>query len=583
MSKKKVTIGAVGQTKAGKTTTIAFLTNSTEQIREMSAGDDNRTKSTIDYHFDVNYSGNLMIEEIVPNLSKFCGSDDGNVDKYNENVRNTPLLREVFKMTEIARTNYSDARDYVRGVLDGFKGKVLSTSELKQIINREGIDDYIVRLIFKVGATQILKQYISDNNLDLVIRDTRGLLDIVIEESTSDIKIRNTKSLSTLGLEGLDAIVFFCSQSYPNITSTIYKDMLSKLMKSIPVFLVYRDELFKSAFKTFSKDNPADAYEIMKLFIKTIHDNKIDAYEDLDDEFYETMVFFSKFGITSDANGNWNFNEPYFKLRNIEYTIPNSKALKNQGFVSENDMNDVQKQDYDILRNCSIAIFASIIDDLNKLHIRMNNLLKDGKNKLFEALNKLIHDINVQTRLMEDYKKYDLGRGCVTGPKCTRPVLDCMNTIKLNDDTLDNNVRLMGRYGGITSRVHGGGNLQYPLTAVLGATSSNWLFKLIDEIDTSDLLNSQDLDSSDRDVLVKKILRYVYLRRYVDQNATIDGYLLADRYKIQDKVNELRAGNHSNDAFLTAVTKLIEEFNTTLQEMGDIADVYIQDRHNSSN
>lgn len=76
----------------------------------------------------------------------------------------------------------------------------------------ESIDRFVKKITLRVPAEKSLALFLEKKNIDLRVRDTRGFLDLVLKE---DLKAQTYKSLSELGLDGLDGVIFFCSDSYP--------------------------------------------------------------------------------------------------------------------------------------------------------------------------------------------------------------------------------------------------------------------------------------------------------------------------------------------------------------------------------
>lgn len=573
--KKHLTIGIIGPTKAGKTATLSFLTKNTAEIQSISSGDRGRTKITMEYHFDPDYDDALFIEKIWYFPVAFAGSQDRTIAKYNDNLdkdaADKRILTDIFKMRKL--NEGEDINKYIEDVINGFSNKTADNDMLSKLISTEEIDDYISRIIVKVGPESNFKQYLVDNNLDLSIRDTRGLLDIVIKEDDGKKSIKSTKSITDLGLEGMDGIIFYCYDEYPNITNALYKDILSKLLKSIPIFLLSKDNLFKQAFK-MDVNNAEKRIDIdnIKNFITSIQKNQIDMYEDIENNYSATFKLLSNFDITErNDNGNWDFTESYFDVGNVEYVLPKIK-----------NMNDVESTDYNLLKIATISSIELILDNIINLHKTMNAIFENTQNKLYEVLNQVLRDDRIKQQLVDDFNKFDNGPYGYNSPRNTRPVLQEYNTEKLNNDVVDSNVELQGPYGGVTSRNNG--RLKYPLTAILGVTASNWMFDIIDNIKIDNMFKRQGLSDEKAINLTKKLLRFVYYRRFIDSRASINGSLIVDRETIIRDVAEIRnmALNQlliNNEAFVTTISKALSEFCIILRSMENIADVYIKEEN----
>ncbi len=90
--------------------------------------------------------------------------------------------------------------------------KACGVKPVKKLMCSESIDRFVKKITLRVPAEKSLALFLEKKNIDLRVRDTRGLLDLVLKE---DLKAQTYKSLSELGLDGLDGVIFFCSDSYP--------------------------------------------------------------------------------------------------------------------------------------------------------------------------------------------------------------------------------------------------------------------------------------------------------------------------------------------------------------------------------
>lgn len=265
---RRIVLAYFGGTKGGKTTGIAALTKIPDVIIDLASGDDGRTKTTVQYHIvpSEQLSG-ILVEDVEIFEQNIIGSVAGDIQKYNEQLKKDPVLKKVLKLEPLDEGD--DVRKYVSGHMKQYRGTTPSIETLKLLMCSENIDRYIRRITLAVPAHSDVADYIIMNKIDLFIRDTRGLLDIALDDNNG--KKQSSRTLRELGLEGLDGIVFFCSESYPNIIQELYHDTFKSVFQSVPVFLVARDNMM---FKIFNMNSQPTNYKNGESLIDNIQQGK---------------------------------------------------------------------------------------------------------------------------------------------------------------------------------------------------------------------------------------------------------------------------------------------------------------------
>ena len=263
-SAKTITLANMGTTKCGKTTSIAVLTNVPQLIINLASGDDGRTKTTVEYHIVQETECNgIFIEDVDLFEQNIMGSVDGNLEKYNVQIKKYKVLSDVLKLTTLDEGQ--NVKEYIKKQIESLKGEPANEKLLKKLMCSETIDTFVRKLILRVPAKLELALFLKDQHIDLRIRDTRGLLDVVLND---DIKAQTSKSLSELGLDNLDGIVFFCSDEYPNIVAELYKDTLKSVFEALPVFLVHNRTDFM--FEMFSMNDQKPILDNVQSMVESV-------------------------------------------------------------------------------------------------------------------------------------------------------------------------------------------------------------------------------------------------------------------------------------------------------------------------
>lgn len=76
--------------------------------------------------------------------------------------------------------------------------------------------------------------------------------------------------LSELGLEDLDGVLFFCSESYPDLIQNLYRDTFKSVFQSVPVFLIARDNRLYHVFKESGLNVKYEDVELMVYLLQTM-------------------------------------------------------------------------------------------------------------------------------------------------------------------------------------------------------------------------------------------------------------------------------------------------------------------------
>lgn len=526
-SKKTMVLASLGMTKSGKTTGIAALTKYPDVLIGLSAGDSGRTKTTVQYHFLPEMEKAIQVEEIVLHEGKLI-----------EDLKNDPkclkqdsILKEFLEPEKLGEND--NVTEYVREGIRKLETAELSNDQFKQLLCTEAIDQYVKRITLRVPAQEKFAEFLSDSEIDLNIRDTRGLLDIALESNDKN-KIR-MQSLSELGLEDLDGVLFFCSESYPNIIQDLYRDVFTTVFKSVPIFLIARDNLLYNIFKGNGKSM---SYENVEFIVQAIREEKLGIYSDTEQQFFlNTFKLMENFEITkrNEEKQCYEFTDTYFEREKIEFLFPSSVSLKSCS--KDTDFGEaVQEEDFKFYQMMAVISCMQMIGMICKLQENIGKVLTSGAAS--ECLKKSSEEQG--RRLWDDFNKYNFYHTSLNATKYVKPQFEEVSINRLETDIKDPTIPLLGERNGITTKDEDG-SWKYPTTAVTAVTSKQWIFELISRItlqeDIKDPVTGEVLfpnlkgNVQAQKKLLKHALYNILYKQYIDSEAMIYYYLFVNRYR----------------------------------------------------
>ena len=565
MIRRKLIIAALGVTKAGKTSFIAALAKEIRKLVALFLGDKNRTKVTVDYHFVPYLMTNehdLMLEKIDFRLTAIAKSNDfSSTEKYNAEVINNPIYKLLGLET------IEDAENFEVRLQQMLDEKVsnVTPKDLAKLLNTEGIDEYIKKVTILVEATDVLADVLMYYEIDLILRDTRGIMDLALEKNEEGTRITNIRSLSDLGLDGLSGILFFCSRDgYTNNILQIYEDTLKNVFKSVPVFLVRRSEILPLACQI--QGGPQCVDDAI-TFMEAIQLGKNVLFPDFEvSNFQTTLKLLFDLGVTKLINQRYIFNELFFEQNQIEFLIPDCRSLTSASTVSDVTFN-IEEADYKQFQLFGLGCITQVLKMISQLDKLMEYVVNGGVAGLIQGNKQyLINDIN------DDLKKYDL---VGENTQLIRPQLQSYKIETICGLLLDHDYEVLGPRGGITTVRNG--SLRYAPTAVLAVSSRIAISSLIEKIDTAGVvLPVKSITQEQQVMLIKRALRFVLYRSFTDVYATIQGYLLVPREVAVEAIKSMRKKSGSTSIpFEICVASVLDIFCNTLSN-ANLQEIFIK-------
>ncbi|NEZ42599.1 hypothetical protein [Paenibacillus alvei] len=554
--RRKLIIAALGLTKAGKTSFITSLVKKLEKIITLFLGDKNRTKVTVDYHLISSLTSeeqDLMIEDIQFRISAIAKSSDfSSFEQFNDEVQKNPIYK-ILNLQAINENENFEVR--LREMLDSFQESI-TPKDLAKILNTEGIDEYIKKITVLVEAAENLANVLDELEIDLYMRDTRGLMDLALKKQEDGTKITNIRSLSDLGLDGLSGVLFFCSRDgYTNNILQIYEDTLKNVFKSVPIFLIRRSEVLPLACKV--QGTPTNVEETVEL-IQTIQNGENNLFPNYElDNFQTTLKLLHDLNITYLKQNQYMFKDSYFDQKRMEFLVPDSASLTSASTVNDTVF-DISSEDYNLYKLFSMACMSQVLEMITELHKFMDRVVSDGITKYIQSNKQYI--INLIT---QDLGKYDLD-GVDTG--IVRPQLKAYTSKNLCDLIVDSNYEVLGPRGGITTPRNG--VLRYAPTAVLAVSSKRAIDHLIEKVsEINNITSSLNNISLDKQLsLIKKALNFILYRNFVDIYATVQNYVIVPRGSAKKAIYSTRElGVPTSIPLETAVSFILDEFCNILE------------------
>lgn len=555
--KNTKTIALIGPTKQGKTTFIAALAESPDILINCSKGDSNRTKVTISHHFDTDADSDITIES-VEFREKFSF---GGEKPEERNLKFNKLMESDDKklLSQLGFAQVppgTDLKNYIDDVLKSYENTAVDEKLLKTLITTEGIDKYVKRITLKVKPNEELSKALKAHNTDLFIRDTRGLLDIMV---TEDKNIQNIPSLSDLGLNELDGVIFFASNNIPNIVLSLYADTLKNVLKSVPVFLVAHDQGMIKEYKRIYYDiNKENIIEFITRIQNIV--NPFYAYDDITtDFFHDTISLFENSDLQIMENGE--FCDTFFQLNKAEFLVPMVRELKAKGNDTEGA---VQSENFLFFSMVCTQSLCMMLDMIYELFENMQKLSKFAANQLrkaYEADQK-------KGTLLNDIANYNY---CST--TYMRPQLTYCTAETIVEQIADTHYEPLGPRGGITTMDHG--ELRYPATAVLAVTSRRYIYYLIYTTEVND--DIRDLFPDINDNILNKLLHKTlmcFLYRFTDSFASIQQYNIVSRWDVKGGFVKIREDKEKSEITICTTNDIIvnsfAEFIETNKEIKSI-------------
>lgn len=554
-----IILAILGQTKFGKSTLLALLSCIFMRFLRIFSKSGGRTKTLTEYWYDKNNDNkDIWIKSIDVRWSECLGGTKNDVEAYNANLKNRPALVKGLGLQPLRIGD--NPRKYLEDKLAELLNRQITDEEMEKLICTKDLDSCIRKIVVRVPANDILKAYMEECDVEITIRDTKGLLDFSVDDELD----KSDANLTEIGLDTIDGAIFGCSDSYPNVIQEIYADTLQNVFKSVPTFFMARDPRM---FTSFGKKESFTEAEVDE-YITGIQTGKNPNYEDVDDLFFnDTNELFKELGIMHVENGEYVFSEVYFGKDETTFLFPTSTTLKKFGSGKTTEDELIEANDVKFLQMVVSLSVLKMVSLILSFRESINCLKHDG------YAGKFMHAAAQKTKgeLLVDFDKYDNASHGYSSTSYCKPQLQSASKASILTNIDNSETAILGPNGGITTRNNG--KLKFFATAVVAVSARKWLDRIIGAVEvTEDICDSNGKslfpglsgNFHAQTQLVKSVLRNCLYKEYTDNQATLQYHLCVDRYRAEFGIQERRKAPTLQNAFEQTVEIIVNDFCRTL-------------------
>lgn len=521
MKKKELVLLLTALTKGGKTTIAMALCHPNYRSRMVSLGDA-RTEVTVDWTYDPEAT-DITLKAIMLNYQGVFGTNSPekiSCNKFSEvlDSANGRYLQDVFGLVKQENLSSGELETYVLDTITNYinncDDKGLSTIIKNRLSNR-----FIRRIKVLVPPVDEFIQFFANREVSLVLRDTRGLLDIDPEEATK-VQFR---TMQELGIDGIDAVLLLGTAAAFADTIKWYKNAYKSAFESVPVFIMTRPDAVSMLYRYRYGDNVT--VENVQDFLMAAKKGTEIGFDEFPNTFLQCYRLLEMFELGKIDGVDFRYNYTVYNNEDLRYVYPNSTTLlrdKNPNYDS---------LDYQLYER---VVFENLKDMINIMIDHNNFLIAIYRQIITDFTNTLPSNANVA--MYPDYNKYDRRYVC---DHISNPEYD-----------------ILGPRGGIVTTEHG--NVIYLGALTSGISSKIWLRNMVDSYtyagvlknpDGTDMLSKIPRDCQDN--LVKMAL-FNIIEKNTDYNAYFYRYYFINRNLVQKAILNVRNNNMSGDALNNA-------------------------------
>lgn len=554
-----IILAILGQTKFGKSTLLALLSCIFMRFLRIFSKSGGRTKTLTEYWYDRNNENeNIWIRSIDVRWSECLGGTKNDVEAYNVNLKNKPALIKGLGLQTLQTGD--NPRKYLEDKLKELINRPITDEEIKKLLCTKDLDSCIRKIVVRVPANNILKAYMEKHDVEIAIRDTKGLLDFSVDDEID----KSDANLTEIGLDKIDGAIFGCSDSYPNVIQEIYADTLKNVFKSVPTFFMARDPRM---FTSFGKKDSFTEVEVDEYITGIQEKTNLD-YEEMEELFFnDTYELFADLGIMKLEAERYVFPEVYFGKDETTFLFPTSTTLKKFGSGKVTDEELIEASDVKFLQmvvSLSVLKMVALIINFRESIERL---------KSDEYAGKYMHDAaqKVKGELLVDFNKYDNASHGYSSTLYCKPQLQSATKESILTNIDNREAAILGPNGGITTRNNG--KLRFFATAVVAVSARKWLDRIIGAVEVTEdicdgtgklLFPGLSGNFLAQTQLVKSVLRNCLYKEYTDNQATLQYHLCVDRYRAEFGILERRKAPTLQNAFEQTVEIIVNDFCRTL-------------------
>lgn len=530
--KKVLTLGLVGCTQTGKTTAALSQSQNPVELCLKYTARGARTKIPTDFVLSSDTEV-LRIRNIILNDAALIGNK---VEQYNRNLTQATGLTSLLGLKPAdPDSNIHDLHRYVKSHQDSSLVNITDEERIFKILSDDDLSAFVRRIQLDLPVYDELRCRLNEKGLELVLRDTRGLMDLTTEKGGDGKLSIKADRLTDVGMDNLDGVLFFCSSQYPNSIDTLYNDLIKTVFASVPCFLASRSELFLDSCSDvesvdFAPDmNNTTVQRKLRILFRPTYEFLAGTGKDDKDAF---RIMEPVPGVR-DCYQFKNHIAPMEKMIQIISTL----SCSMEAYANTDDSNSDENIEWTLFQRSVTHLLCNVSETI--LNYR-------------SAINALVEEKHIEKALLSDEKKwFDYAKLNYF------PMLSPIGSQTYTIEDLDLNVKqdqaFLGPYGGITTRSHGSSWRYAP--AVIGAVGAyctlmnnanncevTWGVKSICE--------KFGVTSDSILAYWRGILLFVLYSIALDSGASANGYPILDRFLIKDALEQMR---NEPSPFLSAV------------------------------
>ncbi len=517
--RKRIVILLAATTKGGKTTIAMSLCHS-DYRRRMVALSNCRTEVTVDWIYDPKVT-DIKLKDVFLNYGTVFGVDSKeriNCEKFSKvlDSKEGKYLRDIFGLEKQENLNNVELEKYVLDTISSYVNSC-DDDKLANIIKDKKSNQFLRRIEVLLPPVEEFVQYFKNKEVSLVLRDTRGFLDIDAKEATS----LQLKTMQELGIDGIDAVLLLGSNApFPDIHSW-YKNAYRSAFESVPIFVMVRSELPSVLYKLkYKKDVTVENVQNLLMEAKKCEGG----FDELPIAFSYCYELLKMFELGKMDGVNFRYNYKVYENEDLRYIYPNSSTLAQSS--------DNPNYDCDDYRLYETIIFENFRDILDKI-IEHSNFVEAIYGQIqLDFIDTLQSNVNVE--MYPNFNNYDRNDVC--------------------ENILSGSI--LGPRDGIVTVEHG--DVKYLGAVTMGVSARAWLKKNVYEYtyagslknpDGTDMISKMSKDCQDN--LVRMTL-FNIIEKKTDYNAYFRGYYFMNRYLIKEAILNVRNKKMSGDALNNA-------------------------------
>lgn len=525
--KREIVLLMTALTKGGKTTIAMALCHQSFRNQMISLGNF-RTEITVDWTYDPKAS-HIFLQDILLNYRGVFGTERReriSCEKFSEilDSEEGKYLRETFGFEKQEGLSADELEEYVLSKIREYINNCDDKALAKIIKNRKS-NRFLRRIKVIVPPVDEFKSFFEKKNISLVLRDTRGLLDIDPEEA---VKVQN-RTMEELGIDGIDAVLLLGTAAPFADTIKWYKNAYKSAFEAVPIFIMTRPDSVSTLYDIrYGIDEENVTIDNVREFLQAAKKGNEKGFKEFPNTFLQCYRLLEMFDIGDISGVEFKYKYKVYNNEDLRYVYPNSTTL-----VQNGDNPDYSSADY---RLYELMVFENLMDMVNKI-VEHNHFIEAINSQIkADFVSSLQNCMGVD--MLPNYRKYSRASVC--------------NNILQGD--------ILGPRDGIVTTEHG--NILYLGAVTSGVSSRNWLRSRVYTYEYSGVLTNpdgskmiQDMPKECQNNLVRMALFNV-IEKKTDYQAYFQGYYFMNRYCVKDAILNIRKKHFTGDA-LSNVSKEI--------------------------